>query len=99
MADPVVVDAREQGRFVFELEGHEGELVYELDGDRLVLVHTGVPDELGGRGLGGILVRAAVARAATDGLTIVPRCPFARGWLRKHPEEAAAVAIDWPDEA
>ncbi len=72
------------------------ELVYRRRGDRLVLVHTGVPDELGGRGLGGVLVRAAVDRAEAEGLTVVPECPYARAWLEKHPDEAARVAIEWP---
>jgi uncharacterized protein len=96
MADPIVRDDQAAGRFVLEVDGHEAELIYRLEGDRFVLVHTGVPDELGGRGLGGVLVRAALARAAADGLTIVPRCPFARGWLEKHPDEVGAVEIDWP---
>ncbi len=96
MADPAVVDDRAGGRFVLGVDGHEAELVYELDGDRLVLVHTEVPDELGGRGLGGVLVAAAVERARQEGLTLVPRCPYARGWLEKHADAAAGVAIDWP---
>jgi predicted GNAT family acetyltransferase len=98
VADPEVVDQPERGRFALEVDGHEGELTYRLQGDRLVLDHTGVPDELGGRGLGGVLVRAAVRRAEAEGLTLVPRCPFARSWLEKHPEEAGRVAIDWPAE-
>jgi uncharacterized protein len=98
VADPEVVDERERGRFALEVDGHVGELTYRLEGDRLVLVHTGVPDELGGRGLGGVLVQAAVQRAEAEGLTLVPRCPFARSWLQKHPEEAGPVAIDWPAE-
>jgi GNAT superfamily N-acetyltransferase len=54
-----------------------------------------VPDEISGRGIGGALVAAAVDHANAEGLTIVPWCPFARHWLRAHPEEAAAMTIDW----
>jgi predicted GNAT family acetyltransferase len=93
MADPGEVKDEAGKRFVLEVDGHEAELVYELDGDRLTLVHTGVPDELGGRGLGGVLVRAAVDRAAAEGLTVIPKCPFARSWLEKHPDQAARVTI------
>ena len=96
MVEPAVRDDRADGRFVLEEDGHEAELVYEVRGDRLVLVHTGVPEELGGRGLGGVLVKAALARAQAEGLTIVPECPFARGWLQKHPDEIGGVPIDWP---
>lgn len=96
MAAPDVHDNPEASRFELELDGHLAELVYRVEGERLVLVHTGVPDELEGHGIGGRLVRAAVARAAAEGLTIVPNCPFARSWLERHPDEAAAVTIDWP---
>ena len=96
MADPTVRDDRAGSRFTLEVDGYEAELVYELDGDRLVLVHTEVPDELGGRGLGGVLVRAALARASSDGLTIVPRCSYARSWLEEHPGDVGDVPIQPP---
>jgi predicted GNAT family acetyltransferase len=64
-------------------------------GDRLVLIHIEVPFELEGRGIGGRLVTAAVDRAAREGLTLVPLCPFARGWLERHPEAASRAVIDW----
>jgi predicted GNAT family acetyltransferase len=82
-------------RFEVTEDGHLAELVYHVHGDRLTLIHTEVPDELGGRGIGGILVKAALARAARDHLTIVPSCPFARSWLEKHRDQIGGVTIDW----
>ena len=38
---------------------------------------------------------AAIDRAAREGLTIVPLCPFARNWLERHADQTARVAIDW----
>jgi predicted GNAT family acetyltransferase len=90
-----VVDNPGQRRFEVHVDGHTGELTYELDGSRLTLAHTGVPEEIEGRGLAGLLVRAAVARARAEQLTIVPWCPYARQWLRRHPVEVAGVDIDW----
>lgn len=90
-----VVDVVNQNRFLFVEDGIEAELVYRSRGDDLVLVHTGVPDELGGRGIGGLLVRAAIERAERSGETLVPSCPFARDWLERHPAEAERVTIDW----
>jgi uncharacterized protein len=90
-----VVDRPDEHRFVFEDDGHVAELVYQVLDGVMVLVHTGVPDELGGRGLGGRLVTAAVERAERDGLSIRPDCPFARGWLSSHPDVASRVKIDW----
>lgn len=94
-SDPSVQDRPDEARFVIEIDGHEAELTYRVVDDQLRLVHTGVPDELGGQGLGGKLVRAAVVKAEADGLTVVPWCPFARSWLEKHPDDAARVTIDW----
>ena len=92
---PVVTDNSDAGRFEVTLGGQLAELVYRRRADRLVLVHTGVPEALGGHGLGGMLVGAAVDRAAAEGLTVVPLCSFARSWLERHPDTAARVTIDW----
>jgi predicted GNAT family acetyltransferase len=92
---PPVTDDAAASRFEAEAEGHVAELTYRRRGQRLVLVHTGVPAELEGRGIGAALLTAAVDRAARDGLTVVPLCPFARSWLQRHPEIAARAAVDW----
>jgi predicted GNAT family acetyltransferase len=89
-----VVDNTAKGRFELSRDGHTAELIYTVTGDRMVLHHTEVPKALGGMGIGGELVQAAVRRAARDGLTIVPSCPYARRWLDKHAEQVGAVAID-----
>jgi len=94
MADvPAVVDNEAESRFEVSVDGHVAELVYRRHGDRLVLAHTGVPDELEGRGVGGMLVNAAIERAVEQGLTVVPQCPFARRWLERHPDVAGRVTI------
>jgi uncharacterized protein len=90
-----VIDNTAARRFELTIDGHLAELVYRLDGDRLVLRHTEVPEELEGRGLGGTLVRAALERAGRDALTIVPQCAFARSWLERHPDDLGDVTIAW----
>lgn len=89
-----VTDNEAASRFELTADGGLGELVYRLRNGRLVILHSEVPEALGGRGLGGQLVSAAVDRAARDGLTVVPLCPFARSWLERNPDTAARVAID-----
>jgi hypothetical protein len=92
--DPVT-DNQANSRFEIRTGPYLAELIYHRHGDRLALIHTEVPEELEGRGVGGLLVTAAVDRAAREGLTIVPFCPFARGWLERHPDVAGRVTIDW----
>jgi predicted GNAT family acetyltransferase len=91
---PPVADNIARHRFELEIDGSLATLTYRRADTNLVLIHTEVPDELGGRGIGGHLVRAGVEAAAASGLTIVPECEFARSWLGRHPEVAAQVAID-----
>jgi uncharacterized protein len=93
--DAPVVDDTAGSHFVLREGGAEAELLYVVEEGRLLLVHTEVPGEWGGHGIGGRLVRAALARAKAEGLTVVPWCPFARRWLEEHPDEAATVTIDW----
>lgn len=90
-----VTDNREASRLEVQADGELAELTYRTRAGRLVLIHTGVPDALGGRGLGGRLVLAAIDKAAQEGMTLVPLCPFARGWLQRHPSDAARVPVEW----
>jgi hypothetical protein len=92
----VVVDEPANNRFVVEQAGGLAELVYRRDGDRLVLVHTGVPEKDRHRGVAGLLVQAAVERAVKEHLTLVPSCSYARKWLQDHPELETSVTIEWP---
>jgi predicted GNAT family acetyltransferase len=96
VSEGAVVDDVVNHRFAFGADDEEAELVYRRNGRRLVLVHTGVPRALRGRGVGGRLVAAAVERARQEGLVVVPVCPYARRWLEDHPDVAAGVSVDWP---
>ena len=92
-----VVDEPDARRFVYRIDGAEAQLQYRRNGRRLILVHTEVPDELGGHGIGGQLVQAAVDDARANGLTLAPWCPYARNWLERHPHEVAGVDVDWSE--
>src|SRR5690606_41334744 len=91
--DTEIRDAADEQRFVYVEDGHEAELTYEVEGDRLILTHTGVPEALGGRGIGGRPVAAAPARAVERGATLLPWRPFARGRAGEDPDEGGAARI------
>jgi uncharacterized protein len=94
-----VRDDRDNKQFVIEAEGDSARLEYRTRADRLVLVHTEVPEALEGHGIGGTLVRAALDRARAENLTVVPLCPFARKWIEGHADVAHGITIDWSLEA
>jgi uncharacterized protein len=92
---PQITDNQAKSRLELDTDGHVAVLIYHRNGKRLALIHTDVPAELEGHGLGGRLVTAAVDRAEREGLTLVPLCPFARSWLERHPEQAGRATVDW----
>lgn len=75
-------------RHRYELKTEHGVAVvdYRLQGDRAVFVHTEVPSEDEGKGIGAALVRAALDDTRRRGLKIVPMCSFVVAFVRRHPE-------------
>ena len=92
---PAVVDSPNESRYVVNVDGMVAELTYVLEGDRITLTHTRTPVPLRGRGIGTALVCAAIDRARSEHLTVVPKCPFAHAWLLDHPDVATQLTIDW----
>ncbi|MEL6245747.1 MAG: GNAT family N-acetyltransferase [Pseudomonadota bacterium] len=85
-------DGASGGRYVAIVDGHGAEMTYSRAGtNRIIIDHTGVPDALRGRGVGLVLVEAAVKDARAEGFKIIPLCPFAKATLEKHPEWADVV--------
>ena len=76
------------GRYVAHVEGKpDAEMTYSKAGEKILIIdHTGVPDELGGMGVGKALVEYMVHDVRARGLKVIPLCPFTNDTLRKHPE-------------
>lgn len=89
MTDITITHDIERRRFTTQVDGHVAELTYALRGDdRLVIDHTGVPQEIGGRGIAGQLVRAALEYARGQGWKVIPACSYAAAFFQQHPEYA-----------
>jgi len=73
-------------RFELDVDGHTAVLYYRLAPGIITLVHTEVPPELGGRGVGSILVRGVLEWARVQGLKVAAKCPFVAAYIGKHPE-------------
>ncbi len=75
-------------RFVVRLPDGDAELLYAMFGDDVLdLQHTEVPPSAQGQGVGGALIRAALAYGREQGLRVMATCPYAQAWLRRHPSE------------
>jgi len=59
---------------------------YEREGATVVFTHTEVPEEAEGQGVASALTRAALDWARTEGLSVVPMCPFFAAYMARHRE-------------
>ncbi len=84
----------DQGRRRFEVRvgGQTAELTYDIQGDRITLIHTEVPGELEGHGIGGKLAAFALDYAREHGLRVVPSCSFVAAYIQRHPAYADLIA-------
>lgn len=81
-----VVEKPEQNRFELTLDGGSALVAYRREGERLVLVHTEVPAQFAGQGVGSKLAKGVFELLRASRRKAVVRCEFLRGWLAKHPE-------------
>lgn len=61
-------------------------LEYLVVAGLMTLVHTEVPEKLGGKGFGGELVKFALEYAKRSNLRVVAHCEFAQSYILRHKE-------------
>ena len=74
-----IVDNKSQHRFELTVDGHLAAAFYKIDGDVITFIHTEVPPELGGRGVGSKLVQGALDQVRASGMKVIADCPFEIG--------------------
>ena len=94
-----IEDVPDRNRFETRVDGIAAEVEYRVEGDTLRLIHTNVPEELEGRGVGSRLARFALEEARRRRLRVWPDCPFVAAYIRRHPEYLDLVHTDFPRRA
>jgi predicted GNAT family acetyltransferase len=64
---------------------------YKDENGRIVLLHTEVPQELSGRGIGSKLARGVFEALRARGGRVVAKCPFMAAYAGRHPEYAGML--------
>ena len=77
-----------QHRFELEVEGHLAKTYYRIEDGVITFIHTEVPSELGGKGVGSRLIKGALDLVRARGLKVIAECPFVKAYIEKHPEYA-----------
>jgi len=83
-----VRDDPKRNRYEIYEEGRQvGMATYRLGRGSIDFIHTEVDPDHGGRGLAGILVRAALDDARARGLAVLPHCPYVAKFIGGHRDE------------
>jgi len=85
-------DNTARSRFELDADGVTVFMNYRLTGDVISLDHTETPVRARGRGLASQLVKGVLDEVRSRGLKVVPRCPFVRAYVDRHPEQRDLVA-------
>ncbi|HEY9151503.1 MAG TPA: GNAT family N-acetyltransferase [Anaerolineales bacterium] len=81
-----VIHNESEKRFEIWLDGYLSELNYRLQGNTMIIYHTGVPSQLEGQGIAGRLTQIALDYAEEKSLNVVPLCSYAAAYIRRHPQ-------------
>lgn len=73
-------------RFEWTEEGLLSELDYELQNGVMTIMHTGVPEALGGRGIAADMTRAALDTARSENWQVRAVCSYAAAYIQRHQE-------------
>ena len=83
-----VTDNKDRHRFELEADGHLAFSEYKREAGMITIVHTEVPKELGGRGIGTALAHGLMELIRAEGIKVKPLCPFVKAYIDKHAEYA-----------
>lgn len=92
---PQVHDDPEAERFVIAVDGRRaGYAAYRRGPGEITFTHTDIEPEFEGKGIGSTLIREALTQARTEGVAVIPRCPFVRTYIDRHPAEIDLVPAE-----
>jgi predicted GNAT family acetyltransferase len=91
-----VVDNAEKHRYEISADGKTAFTSYKIENGVITFVHTEVPSEFRGKGIGSKLVRGELEAVRARGLKVIPRCEFVAGYIEKHPEFHDLLAANSP---
>ena len=91
-------DNADRGRYELTVDGElAGISDYRDRGGRRIFVHTEVDPAFSGRGLGNRLAAGVLDDAASRSIRVVPRCPFIRAYIERHPEYRRLIGPQPPE--
>ena len=87
MEEDELIDNTELHQFEFHIDKYTPRVEYiKTQNGEIYLTHTEVPEILDGKGIASHLIEEVLIRIESEGLRLVPMCPFVAGYIQRHPE-------------
>jgi predicted GNAT family acetyltransferase len=81
-----VLDNTARSRYEMKLDGGTAFIDYTVSGNVRTLTHAEVPAALRGGGVAGRLTGAALDLVRSQGIKVIPVCPYVVTFIERHPE-------------
>lgn len=81
-----LINNTERGAFELPVQDGVAFISYRDNDGVISLMHTEVPEDLEGQGIGSALVEKTFHYLEANNLRMVPRCAFVMTYLKRHPE-------------
>ena len=78
-----IVNNKADHRYELVVEGHLAATYYSLADGVITFIHTEVPPELGGKGIGSKLIKGALDQVRAGGLKVIAQYPFVKAFIDK----------------
>lgn len=91
-----VLKNSDKSRFELEIDGYIAFIDYKQKDQLIKLIHTEVPEELGGRGVAATLVEKTLVYLENNNFTLYPYCPYVYAYIKKHPDWKRIVDTTFP---
>lgn len=85
----------EEQQYELHLDDQIAVIEYLEQDGKIDLVHTEVPKELGGRGVGTELVKRTLEALQKNNASIKASCPFVAKYIDQHPEYASMLSTGY----
>ena len=81
-----IIDNGARNRYELSVDGVIAHVDYARKPGVITFIHTIVPEQLAGRGIGSRLAQYVLEDARRNGEKIIPQCPFIAAYLKRHKE-------------
>ena len=94
--DLKVVKNDATSRFELTVDEYIAFIDFKQQGQLIKLIHTEVPEELGGRGVAAALVEKTLVFLETNNFSLYPYCPYVYAYIKRHPDWKRVVDPTFP---